>query len=89
MSGWNKRKREIFIPGMDEQKIKTIECKVCGNKIVPKKENKYVVKDRVSMGGLNNAFSGQYSEPKLYDAFDCDICGCQMVAKERLKDVDF
>lgn len=86
MSGWNKRDRKMFIPGMES--LKTFECKVCGHKFVPKKENKYVVRDRLATGGLNSAMSGQYSESKQYDAFDCDLCGCQMVAKERLRTVD-
>lgn len=88
MSGWKKRKHKLFVPDMDGQALKTIECKVCGNKFIPKKENKYIVQGRISTGGINNAFSGEYSEPKLYDAFDCDICGCQFVAKERLKTAD-
>lgn len=87
MSEWKKRNRELFIPGMKEATIKRLECKVCGNKFIPKKENKYIVKDRIPIGGFQNAMSGEYSEPKLYDAFDCDICGCQFVAKERMRDV--
>ncbi|EOS79610.1 hypothetical protein C817_02585, partial [Dorea sp. 5-2] len=63
-----------------------VECKVCGNKFIPKKENKYVVKDRLLSGGVQGALSGN-AEPKQYDAFDCNVCGCQIVAKERLKEV--
>lgn len=87
MSGWKKRNRELFMPGMKDAELKKLECKVCGNKFIPKKENKYIVKDRTLKGGLQNAMSGEYSEPKLYDAFDCDICGCQFIAKERMRDV--
>lgn len=29
--------------------------------------------------------SGNYDEPKIYDAMDCPACGCQMVLKERLR----
>ncbi len=87
MSEWKKRNRKLFMPGMKEATIKKLECKVCGNKFIPKKENKYIVKDRKLTGGLQNAMSGEYSEPKLYDAFDCDICGCQFIAKERMRDV--
>lgn len=88
MSGWKKRERKIFVPGMDESSLKKIECKICGNRFVPRNENKYVVKGRLATGGINNAFSGQYTEPKQYDAFDCDVCGCQIIAKERLKKID-
>ena len=88
MSGWKKRERKMFVPGMGEASLKKMECKVCGNKFIPRKEDKYLVKDRMVTGGLNSAFGGQYSEPKQYDAFDCEICGCQLIAKERLKTVD-
>lgn len=83
-----KRERALFIPEMDEATLKKIECKVCGNKFIPKKKNKYVVKDRMINGGVQSALNGQYSEAKQYDAFDCEVCGCQIIAKERLKQVD-
>ena len=88
MSGWKKRERALFIPGMDEESLNKIECKVCGHRFIPRKENKYVVKDRMVTGGVQSALSGQYSEAKQYDAFDCEVCGCQMIVKERLKQVD-
>lgn len=78
----------MFVPEMGEASLKKIECKVCGNKFIPRKENKYVVKDRLATGGINSAFGGQYSEPEQYDAFDCDVCGCQLIAKERLTQID-
>lgn len=86
MSNWNKRNgRRIFIPDMNPPKKYT--CKVCGSDIIPNKKTRYVVKDRLVTGGINNALSGSYMEPKEYDAFDCPVCGCQMIAKERLKTV--
>lgn len=88
MSGWKKRERELFIPGMDEASLNKIECEVCGNKFIPRKENKYMVKDRMVTGGVQSALNGQYSEAKKYDAFDCEVCGCQIIAKERLKQVN-
>lgn len=86
MGGWNKRKGELFIPNKDTHK--TYECEVCGAKIVPRKERKYIVKETLTNGGLVNAIQGTCIKPKLFDAFDCEICGCQFVAKERLKKVD-
>lgn len=88
MSGWKERKRELFIPGKDEVTLKKLECKVCGHKFVPKKENKYLVEDRIITGGIQAAMNGQYANPKRYDAFDCDVCGCQLVVKGRMKQVD-
>ncbi len=88
MSEWNKRKRPLVIPGMDEVALNKIKCKVCGNEFIPKKENKYVVEDRLINGGIQAAMSGQCEKPKRFDAFDCNVCGCQFIAKERLKRVD-
>lgn len=82
MSEWKKRKN-IFIPDM--QPPKTYKCGVCESKIVPNKNNRYVVKERLSSGGIGQAMSGVYTEPAEYDAFDCPVCGCQMVAKKRLR----
>lgn len=84
MAKWN-TKRKPFIPDMETPK--TYECKVCGSKIIPRINDKYVVKDRVATGGLTSAMSGSYTEPKTYDAFDCKVCGCQFIAKERLLEV--
>lgn len=85
MSNW-KKKSGVFIPDMHPPK--KYACKVCGSDIIPNKNNRYVVKDRLCTGGVGNALSGSYAEPKEYDAFDCPVCGCQLVAKERLKKVE-
>ena len=81
MSNW-KRKKKIEIPGMNPPK-KYI-CKVCGSDIVPNKDRRYVVKERLCTGGLSS-LNGTYDEPREFDAFDCKICGCQFFAKERLR----
>lgn len=82
MANWNS-KRKMQVPGMNPPKV--YECKVCGSKIVARKSERYVVKERVVTGGLSNALAGNYTEPKEYDAFDCPVCGCQFIAKERLR----
>ena len=76
------RKRGTFIPE-ETRNINKITCKVCGKSVYPKAE--YVVKDRTFSGGIAAAMSGNYDEPKIYDAMDCPACGCQMVLKERLR----
>lgn len=83
MNEWKKRKRKVFIPDMEPPK--TYECRVCGSKIVPRKSNRYTAKERIISGGLSGALSGASTEPELYDCFDCPVCGCQFVAKERLE----
>ena len=50
-----------------------LECKVCGNRFTPLKENKYIVK---KYGMLTKMVD-------YYDAFDCPFCGCQIVANIR------
>ncbi len=82
MNRWENRGKKIEIPQNDTPK--TYECKVCGSKIVPKKEKRYVARQYTTTGGISNALSGM-GEPKEYDCFDCPVCGCQFVAKERLK----
>ena len=76
------RKRGTFIPE-ETRNINKITCKVCGKSVYPKAE--YVVKDGTVSGGIAAAMSGNYDEPKIYDAMDCPACGCQMVLKERLR----
>lgn len=53
-------------------------------KLYRKKEKRYVARQYATTGGISNALSGM-EEPKEYDCFDCPVCGCQFVAKERLK----
>lgn len=58
-----------------------LECKVCGTKFNAIVEKHYIARDN-SKTGLAVAF-GSNSEESLYDAFDCPMCGCQVIAKER------
>lgn len=50
-----------------------LECKVCGNRFTPLKENKYIIKK-------HNVLTKTVD---FYDAFDCPFCGCQVVANIR------
>ena len=58
-----------------------LECKICGAKFNAVIERHYLARDN-GKTGLAVAF-GSNSEESLYDAFDCPICGCQVIAKER------
>lgn len=58
-----------------------LECKVCGCKFNAIVEKHYIARDN-GKTGLAVAF-GSTNEESLYDAFDCPMCGCQVVAKER------
>lgn len=58
-----------------------LECKVCGCKFNAIIEKHYIARDN-GKTGLAVAF-GSTNEENLYDAFDCPMCGCQVVTKER------
>lgn len=58
-----------------------LECKVCGTKFNAVIERHYLARDN-GKSGLAAAF-GPTDEKNLYDAFDCPMCGCQVIAKER------
>lgn len=61
-----------------------LECEVCGYKFNAIIECHYVARDN-GKTGLSVAF-GSESEETLYDAFDCSVCGCQIIAQERKRD---
>lgn len=85
MSQWKKRTKDIEIPG--RSKLNRLKCDVCGYEFVPSRKERYSVKENRIQGGLASAIQGSSEEPKVYDCFDCPACGCQMVAKERLRKV--
>lgn len=51
-----------------------LECKICGTKFNAIIERHYI------------AAFGSTAEESLYDTFDCPMCGCQVIAKERKRD---
>ena len=57
-----------------------IKCKVCESGLVPSVDAHYVARDNGESGLATMIKS---AEGKLYDAFDCPICGCQIIAQER------
>ena len=58
-----------------------LECKICGAKFNAVIEKHYITRDN-GKTGLTVAFSST-AEESLYDTFDCPMCGCQVIAKER------
>lgn len=58
-----------------------LKCKVCGTEFPAIKERHYIARDN-GKTGLSSAF-GSNDEEKIYDSFDCPMCGCQVVAQER------
>nr|DAQ44381.1 MAG TPA: rubredoxin iron binding domains containing a [Caudoviricetes sp.] len=62
-----------------------LECKVCGTKFNAVIEKHYIARDNGKIGAIS-ALLGPTDEECLYDAFDCPICGCQVIAKDRKRD---
>lgn len=58
-----------------------LECKICGTKFPALRERRYTVRDGMKIGLA--ATLSAISEEKIYDAFDCPTCGCQLIAQER------
>lgn len=84
MERWN-RGRKVHIP--DYEPKKRVVCEVCGNYINLESNSRYSVLEHLSVG----LFSSKTLQPeiaRIYDAFDCPVCGCQFVAKERLRNAE-
>lgn len=64
---------------------KILTCKVCGAVLVLDKEHHRVAREDKEVG-LPTSFKSTM-EPKLYDAFDCSICGSQTIVGERKREV--
>lgn len=60
-----------------------IKCKICGCEFPPVAEKHYIARDS-SKSGIVTALSND--EGKLYDAFDCPMCDCQVIVQERKRD---
>ena len=58
-----------------------LKCKICGTEFPAIKERHYISRDN-GKTGFSSAF-GSNDEEKIYDSFDCPICGCQVVAQDR------
>lgn len=58
-----------------------LKCKICGTEFSAIKERHYIARDNRKTG-LSSAF-GSNDEEKIYDSFDCPMCGCQVVAQDR------
>ena len=61
---------------LEERGIKKIECKVCGHKFIPMATRRYTA--------VRNDTTTVFGTSRLNDCFDCEICGCQIVAGARL-----
>lgn len=54
-----------------------MKCKICEKEFELKKENKYIVTEKIA------AFGTLAKLPKTFEAFDCPYCGCQNIVNTR------
>ena len=57
-----------------------LKCKICGTEFPAIKERHYIARDNNKTGAVV-VFSKD--EEKIYDAYDCPLCGSQIIAQER------
>lgn len=58
-----------------------LKCKICGTEFPAIKERHYICRDAGKIE-LSAALVSK-DEEKIYDSFDCPMCGCQVVAQDR------
>lgn len=61
-----------------------LKCKICGTEFPAIEERHYIARDN-GKTGLSSAF-GSNDEEKIYDSFDCPICGFQLIAQGRKRE---
>ena len=62
-----------------------LKCKICGIEFPAIKERHYIARDNNKTGAVV-VFSKD--EEKIYDAYDCPLCGSQIIAQERKRNFE-
>ena len=62
-----------------------LKCKICGTEFPAIKERQYIARDNNKTGAVV-VFSKD--EEKIYDAYDCPLCGSQIIAQERKRNFE-
>ena len=62
-----------------------MKCKICGTEFPAIKERRYIARDNNKTGAVV-VFSKD--EEKIYDAYDCPLCGSQIIAQERKRNFE-
>lgn len=62
-----------------------LKCKICGTEFPAIKERHYIARDNNKTGAVV-VFSKD--EEKIYDAYDCPMCGAQIIAQERKRNFE-
>lgn len=62
-----------------------LKCKICSTEFPAIKEHHYTGTGSVSTLALSPLLEKE--ERKVYDCFDCPMCGCQVIAQERKREM--
>ena len=57
-----------------------LKCKICGTEFPAVEESHYIARDNSRTGAVAVISK---DEEKIYDAYDCPMCGSQIIAQER------
>lgn len=57
-----------------------LKCKICGTEFPAIEERHYIARDNIRTGAFTSISN---EEEKIYDAYDCPMCGSQIIAQER------
>ena len=57
-----------------------LKCKICGTEFPAIKERRYIARDNSRTGAVAVISK---DEEKIYDSYDCPMCGSQIIAQER------
>lgn len=57
-----------------------LKCKICGTEFPAVEERHYTARDNIRTGAFTSISN---EEEKIYDAYDCPMCGSQIIAQER------
>lgn len=57
-----------------------LKCKICGTEFPAVEERHYIARDNSRTGAVAVISK---DEEKIYDAYDCPMCGSQIIAQER------
>lgn len=62
-----------------------LKCKICGTEFPAIKERHYIARDNIRTGAFTSISN---EEEKIYDAYDCPMCGSQIIAQERKRNFE-
>ena len=62
-----------------------LKCKICGTEFPAIEERHYIARDNSRTGAVAVISK---DEEKTYDAYDCPMCGSQVIAQERKRNFE-